>query len=801
MIQHYLKVALRNLLKYKTQNLISTIGLAVGLLCFSVCMYCSRFVENTNHCFSNYARIAELKLREPQANTSLFPGTQTGLSEELRTWAMEEVEAISCMTFPCEYPFSVEISQDKALPYELETIEVDTFYNKIFTPQMVTGDWKTASQTQNAVILSQSTAIKIFGHAETAIGKHLTLQRRLYTSPESTPRMGGIVYTVQAIMEDIPLNNGFSFMGHIDALTLNDSEGLFQSPKRRDMIGVRTFVLLSPRSGTQDLENLFAKRSYTYTTQYNHHTYEVAAHEITDMKYMEGAYIQELLTGIVGTLILLVGLINFFHFLIGSFFNRTREFSIMKMTGCNWKQQFCLLFIQSLIILFLSSLLVMCGIELIGSKLNFSMPGITMAFISGLLLKHTLQYVGFLIVLCAIVCLFISARIHNISIQAGIYGSNKRRGKQWGRNGMLGIQFFICWIFVALTVGLFLQSEKMTQTLFYTLAQQEKAEILSIPLDYPFMKNEEKLEMAERFKQHSGVKDILLSDVAYTQGVSGNWMMTEKGKEDSSVEINIMNVPLNFFSFMNIPVEQGRTIRTKEDIVTDATWQINQKKEVIGTNFYDWDKDYTVCGVCSSFQTNAYVSSAGFAFTLYDPSIYVGHCYVKCHSGQRQEVVKWIERIRREVLPENIPSQVKTFLDDIHEAQATEYTLKNIVLFFAVVSIIITLLGVYSSITLDTERRQKEVAIRKVNGAGTRQIVWLFVRLYITLLVATATITFPLIYIVLQLWKQMYTVFFNDGIWFWIGIFIFVTIVTALTIWFRISKIAKINPVEAIKNE
>ena len=45
MILHYIKVAFRNLWKYKAQNIISVIGLAVGLLCFSVCMYCSRFVE------------------------------------------------------------------------------------------------------------------------------------------------------------------------------------------------------------------------------------------------------------------------------------------------------------------------------------------------------------------------------------------------------------------------------------------------------------------------------------------------------------------------------------------------------------------------------------------------------------------------------------------------------------------------------------------------------------------------------------------------------------------------------------
>ncbi len=41
-------------------------------------------------------------------------------------------------------------------------------------------------------------------------------------------------------------------------------------------------------------------------------------------------------------------------------------------------------------------------------------------------------------------------------------------------------------------------------------------------------------------------------------------------------------------------------------------------------------------------------------FTLYDSSEYIGHCYVKCYPEQQKEVMKWMETIRREVLPENI---------------------------------------------------------------------------------------------------------------------------------------------------
>lgn len=798
MILLYFKIALRNILKYKMQNFISILGLAVGLLCFTICMYCSRFVENINHCFPNYERIVELSMYNEQRN-DFFSGTQVALSEVLRTWSMGETEAITSVTYSSKRSYSVELSQDKALPYELETIEVDTFYNKVFTPEILAGEWKLASHTPNSIILSRSTAIKIFGKVENAIGKQLTLIRRLHTSPESTPKSGGIIYTVQAVMEDIPLNNSFNFLCHIDMLTLNDSEGLFQSPKRSDMTGTSTFVLLTPRASIANLEEQFNKRNYTYT-MYNQ-PYTIVANEIATMKQMKGAIFLGWATGIVGALILLVGLINFFHFLIGSFLNRIKEYSIMKVTGSNWKQLFCLLFVQSMLIVTTASILVLWGIELIGNRMDFTVSNVTMNFSSALLLQHTLQYIILLILLCAIVCLFVAVHIRRISVQTGIYGGNKRRGKLWGRNIMLGIQFFICWIFVALTVGLFLQSEKTSETLFHTLSSEEKEAILSIPLDYSFLKNEEKLAMVDRFRQHSGVKDILLSDVAYTKGSSGNLLMTEKGNDNSWINIDIMCVPLNFFSFMNIPIEQGRTIQTTKEIVMDEVWQNKQKKNVVGMNFYDQTNDYTVCGICAPFQTDVHYHSDGFAFMLYDPSVYVGHCYVKCYPEQQKEVVKWIEKIRREMLPESIPYQIRTFLDDIHEIQALEYILKDIILFFAIVSIIITLLGVYSSITLDTEHRKKEVAIRKVNGAGIKEIIWLFARLYITLLVVTAAITFPIIYTILQLWKQMYIVFFNCGFWFWTGIFITVSIITAFTIWFRILKIARINLAETIKNE
>ena len=305
----------------------------------------------------------------------------------------------------------------------------------------------------------------------------------------------------------------------------------------------------------------------------------------------------------------------------------------------------------------------------------------------------------------------------------------------------------------------------------------------------------------ERFKQHAGVKEILLSDVGYMQGMSGNGLTTEKGNENSWIDISVMAVPANFFSFMNILMEQGRLPQTEKDIVVDNVWQEMQKKDVIGMNLYSGNTDYTICGISTPFQADVYNRSSGYAFLPYNSSVYIGHCYIKSHPGQQKEVAQWIEKVCHEMLPENITYQAKTFLDDIHVSQALEYNLKDIILFFAVISIIITLLGVYSSITLDTERRQKEVAIRKVNGADVPQIILLFAHLYIILLLCSAIIAFPLVYVVLMLWKQMYTVFFDCGLLFWLCIFLIVTFITGFTILFRILRIARSNPAEIIKNE
>lgn len=798
MIRHYLKVAFRNLLKYKTQSFISTMGLAVGLLCFSICFYCSRYMQSMDQCFDNYHRLVDIRLVDGE---KAFAGTPAVLAEKLMKERGHEVEAYSRVSYLQNRPFNVYLNDEKKLPYTFDCIEVDSFFNRLFTPDIIAGSWAVVAHTPNAVALTESAARKAFPLPQEAIGKRMVMTRRLGTSPETTPRSGGITYTIRAVIKDIPTNISMNFMRKIDALILNDSEGLFSMKGNNDQTGTCTYGLLWEGQTSKDLERQYRKAKLTHR-MFDHDCEVVASAIGKEAECSSVATVFSLATSIVGILILLVSLLNFFHFQIGSIINRQREFSIRKVLGNGTIQLSMMLFTQLFLVIVAAALFEFGLIEILASSMQISFFDLNMVIESNRLMVQAGEYIVLLLVTTFGICISVAFYIRKVSIKTSI-GSHHRKGKSFFRNIMLGIQFFICWLFVSMTVALYLQTETTTSTLFNTLTKIEKNEILSLELDYSFMKNEEKLAIVERIRQHSGIKDLLLSDVGYLKGISGTGLQIDKNNPDKWIEVNVMNISPNFISFMNIPLLAGRNIKSESDMLVDDAFREKSEKGLLGASLYNYQDGYTVCGVLPSFNPSVYDNGKklGFVFLPSKFDFFVGHCYVKCYPGKEKEVTQWMNQILRETLPESIEPKISTFLEDIKEEQALETKLKDIILFFSIVSLIITLLGVYAAITLDTERRQKEVAIRKVNGAEMKQIILLFARLYLLLLVITAILAFPIIYVVLQMWKEMYQVFFNVGILYWGSLFIGVTLLTVITVIFRILKIARLNPAEIIKNE
>ena len=799
MILHYLKVAVRSLMKFKMQNVIAIFGLAMSLFCFSVCLYCSRYIFSTDDCFRNKDRIVELYLERSDNNFSSI--TSGSLPSFLRNQGLN-AKAFCGVAFPDERSYNIEVSEDKLLPYDLMFMETDSCFNEVFTPEILHGSWENTIQNPNSVILFESTAKRIFGSAEKSIGKRMVLNRRLYTSPDSTPREGGINYVIQAVAKDLPLNNSLNFLCKTDALVINDTEGQIND-RNLPVMAASTFALVEDAGSVQSFIKELDDRKLDFEI-FNEKRGVSGGTFGTYFWSGEGVALYFAnITLIAGILVLVVGLLNFFHFIIGSFLIRVKECNIRRVNGAGFKDMFLMFFVQISVSIFLSAFVTYLIIELLSPFLSLTLVRFSIVIDPYLLMWQTFTYLIGIMVLCMFISLFVIVKVRRSFVTQKLNTVTGRYGRHRLRNLSLGMQLFISLIFISLATALYMQSVNTNNSVFGTLSKNEKERILSVSLDYSFMDNNTKKTLIDKFKRCPGVEDIIISDINYLQGVSGTGLfLTEK--RENYVDANVMRVSPSFFRFMNIGIISGNEQKTLGEMIIDEVLAKRINKDIqLGKVLYDYNKGYTLVGISAPFVSSNYSGRElnGFMFVPSDFSDYIGHCYVKCSANRLEETVSSIKSVMKDALPESIELSIPTMMDDIYEEHALEFKLRGIVLFMSIIALIISVLGIYSAITLDTEYRRKEMAIRKINGAGVRQIVLIFARLYIVLVIVTVAIAFPIVEFLLRMFSNMYYSFIDTGILFYGGILSFVVLLITMTVYVRIKNIARINPAEIIKSE
>lgn len=799
MILHYLKVAVRSLMKYKMQNLIAICGVSLALFCFCVCLYCSRYIYGTDECFRNRERIVEICVKN--AEGELYRRTPGGLSAYLREQGLE-AESFCTVDGPESRTFNAVLSEEKMLPYDLDVLETDSVFCTVFTPRILCGEWKQVAHMPNAVVLSESVAKRIFGSAPEAIGKQLILTHRLWSSPDTTPEDGGIAYTVLAVMEDLPQNNSLNFLRQTDALIVNDSEGVIHTDADKSVSGSLTYALLpEDRSVAQFMESV--ERRQLVCEVLGSREYTVCAYPFGNGLWENGpAPYFAGITLVAGILVLLVGLLNFFHFGIGSFFTRIREYSILRVNGAGFLSLSALLFVQMACSIVAAGFLTYILIELLTPSLQLSLHDFTLRIEAALLMKQTAVYLLGLLGVCAVVSLLAMLRMRRTDIRIGLFGGVGKYGRHRIRNLLLGVQLFIGWIFLTLTAALYLQSRHTGNLLFGTLTIAEKEQILSVPMDYKFLTNAEREHLVAEMRKCPDIEEVLLANNNYVEGAwETSISLTEELTKESRIDVNVVRVSPNFFHFMKIRMKSGEPLGNMHEMVIDSKLHQRIGKDMLGTTLYNYRDGYTVTGICEELQTNAYNRSKGIIFVPFYSEGNFGHCYLKCGQDGEERAKAYVEDVLRRSFPESIVPRVQTFMDDIREEQALEFKLRGIVLFMAVLTLLISMLGIYSAITLDTEYRRKEMAIRKVNGAGVRQIALLFARLYVVLLVSTTALAFPLTGWLLQAFSSLYASFISVGPLFYGCIFLSVVLLTILTVYVRIRNITRVNPAEVIKRE
>lgn len=177
-----------------------------------------------------------------------------------------------------------------------------------------------------------------------------------------------------------------------------------------------------------------------------------------------------------------------------------------------------------------------------------------------------------------------------------------------------------------------------------------------------------------------------------------------------------------------------------------------------------------------------------------------GDILVKFHEGKWKELKSGVEELFSQSYPD-VGYKLVNVEEEYNEYLKSENVLMKLLSFVSMVCILIAAFGIFSLVTLSCEQRRKEIAVRKVNGATIKDILVMFVKEYLLLLIIASVIAFPIGYALMKQWLQSYVKQTSIDAWIYLVIFAGIAFIIAICIGWRVWQAARQNPAEVIKSE
>ena len=762
MILHYLKVAVRSLLKYKVQSLMSAVGLAAGFVCFALSMIWIRYELTYDNFHRGAERIYMISRKDIFAEKGYSHYQAYPLGEALRE-TFPEVEDAAAFNNRTVW---VEVEgRESARKF----MEADTAFVRMFDVRLLEGSWSFLHNTDE-VALTEEDALSLFGTRE-VLGKSLKMGRdeqkitALITGwgEHSNIRydiMGGVgkddmvwnvnIFTVcLRLREDVDAE---AFAGKLEEHDFNPDGGVWAKGLRQEKLTRCHYTLLKD-------ENSIAL-----------------------------TYIQ--LFAAVGAGVIFMALINYFSLMVTRIRIRTRELGLRVVCGSS-KAGLSLLFGTELTVLMLASgFLGMTFIEWTDPKFC-ELSQVT----EGVMTSSAGYFVLILIVSLLLAAILI-ARYTRRSLVTVLQGNARPGGRgigihQWG----IGIQLFFTLLVVFALSVLFLQLHYL-KTTDIGFERDGKATFL--------LSNEQMLhELRELPYVHEVREDMfsLLPDYGGASIRLDDW--EGKASNQEPIEALVIDQDRTFLDFYGIRLLAGhcRFDAPDEIIINEAAAKALGWADPVGKKA----GRFTVTGVFKDVHTTSPTVPV-------KPMMLVGRNNALGVKAGGMVVIRFdeshaddLKAFYNDWMTKHMPPQyhmpLRTANDFYEDYLVSEYALSRLLVFVSLVCIVISLFGLYSHIVLACERRRKEIAIRLVNGARVADILALFVREHLLLLSGASIVAFPVGYVLMRHWLERYVEQTPIAWWIYVGIFAVMALLISLCIGRSVWRAANENPAEVVKRE
>ncbi|MBC7948858.1 MAG: ABC transporter permease [Chitinophagaceae bacterium] len=807
MIFNYLKIAVRNLLKYKFISFNNLFGLTVGLAC---CLLILTYIihelsyEKYHDKADRIYRVTRLFKNGETGVTSLHLNTVSPPFGPLLVNDFKEIEKLTRTLQNNTVPFRYE---DKIFN-ELNSYWADSNFFHFFKVDVVKGNPSRALTDPYSVMLEESIARKYFGTAD-PVDKVIRMNNQFD-------------FKVTGTYKAFPTNTHFHPELMLSFSTLRDT-AIYGEERLRTNWGNNsffTYAMLTPGYDAKKLEAQFPAFIDRHMPKGSHFkpskTTELFLQRLTDIHLrshldseaeQNGDIKRVYIFSAIALFILLIACINYMNLSTARSALRAREIGVRKVVGAERKSIILQFLTESVFVCWLAIILAFVTTWLVIPLLNqISGASLSIDVLLRWQVMVPLIIIPFIVgILSGLYPAIFMSSFQPIMVLKGLFRAGG--GNISFRKVLVTAQFAISIILIVSTAVVFKQMRFMqNKELGF-----DREHIVTLP--YTSALNDQYDAFRTALLQESALKDVGRSSRIPTGRLldaMGSQMKNGDTLAPANVDIKYVAADHDFTSTYGIKMVAGRpfsrdfSLDTSAFLINESAASIlgfKRPEDAVGKDFGYGNRRGKLIGVFHDFHFESLHQKIVPLVLLVPRSANnFGNISVKIAGSNLTGALAHIEKTWHKFLPE-VPYQY-TFMDDnftrLYEAEQRE---KNIFTIFAFIAIFIACLGLLGLSAFTISQRVKEIGIRKVLGADVSTIVTLLSKDFMKLVIISAIIAFPVAWWAMNSWLQDFAYRISIPWWIFLLAGIVAALIALATISFQAVRAALANPVKSLRTE
>ncbi|RDC58310.1 ABC transporter permease [Pedobacter chinensis] len=792
-----LKIALRNLWKNKGYTLINILGLSIGMASCILIFIFVRYQMSYDTGYKNGDRIYRIVSNwKATTGDDFSQGVPIPLAGAARNdfAGLEKVAAI-------QRSVGIIRVKDNAGNDVIKTDErvyyTQPDFFEIFDIPWLYGKPAQALAEPNTVALNESTAKKYFGSTEKAIGKSILFSNNIHLK-------------VTGVFKDMPENSSLPLKIVVSYTTYYRKDS-----KSWGSVGSSSecYVLLKKGMQISDLAGPMQQFNKKYYKEESggegqqYHSFQALKEVHFDERY--GNYANTTIAkkeiyglAVIGLFLIITACINFINLATAQAVNRSKEVGVRKVMGGLRKQLVVQFLTETFTITFIA-LLIACVLT------EIALPQVQNLFkanISFSLFQYPIIFV-FLVVLVLAVSLL--AGFYPAMIMSGFSPALAIKNKVSVNSGSLSLRKILVVVQFAITIVLIIGTLVIIKQMNYVREKPLGFNTNAIAMVYIPNDSLSLIKLntfRERILRVSGVQNMSYCQIAPLSGDVSENSFEYNGKLNKDFQVRTSAADENYFKLFDLQLITGK-IYLKSDTangyVVNETFlkkmNISNPQEVIGKTLEHSGRKALIMGVVKDFNDKSLKESIS-PLVIYPKKDDYYNAAIKMDSKQMMPAMKKIEALWNSTFPDYVYS-ASLVNDDINSYYEAEQITGVLFRVFAGVIMFISFIGLFGLISFVTTQRTKEVAIRKVLGASTVELVKMLNGSFLLMVFIANLVAWPLAYLFVSKWLEGFTYRINLSIWPFALAMLISMLITLVTVSIRSYKAAVANTIDALKYE